>query len=68
MKTGDEKTIVAYAVRDFVSDSIDDIIDEIATVVPKVFYHTIEVDEKPTGRQIADYQCKVRNKPGRKLK
>lgn len=34
--------------------------------VPKVFYHTINPELKPTGRQIADYQCKVRNKPGRK--
>lgn len=66
MKTGDEKTIVAYAVRDFVSDSIDDIIEEMATVVPKIFYHTINPELKPTGRQIADYQCKQRIKPGKK--
>lgn len=66
MKTGDEKTIIAYAARDFIADSIDDIIDGIATVVPKVFYHIIIPDEKPTGRQIADYQCKQRIKPGKK--
>jgi len=55
---GSESTII---------DSLEDIIDEMVTVLPKTDYHFDLVERKPTGRQISDYKSKIRKKPGKKL-
>ena len=68
MKQSDERIIIAYANRDYVADSIEDIIEEIATVLPHTSYHINQIRLDPLERQISDYQCKIRIKPGRKRK
>jgi len=56
MKTGDEKLLSAYAAKDFVDYSIEDII--MVTVLPKTTYH---FDLPSTGKKIS-HKSKIRKK------
>lgn len=63
-----EKETIAYAVKNVIFESVDDIIEEIATVLPKESYTALSIKLEPLGSQIMDYTGRIKQKPGRKPK